>query len=118
MPGKTKQEIIAGQNMNKYERRRKDVYTEGYDAIVYAIIGQAAEDYKVLSAAGVIQAGKCVLKWPQTRAGKAKKIIDYNSRAMVAELLYFLKCGGMRSLLEQLDSKIDEGRILGKLGLR
>jgi hypothetical protein len=36
---------------------------------------------------------------------------------MVAELLYFLKQGGMGRILEMLDSKIDEDRILGELGL-
>jgi len=104
--------------MKIFVRRRHERNTEGYDAIAYAIIGQAVEDCKALCRAGVIQNGQCVSIWPRTRSGKAKKFIDYNSRAKVVGLLYFLKHGGMGNILDQLDSKIDEGRILSELGLK
>lgn len=103
--------------MKIYVRRRHERNTEGYDAIAYAVIGQAVEDCKALCRAGVIQKGQCVSVWPRTRSGKAKRFITYNSRTMVVELLYFLKCGGMKSLLDQLDSQIDEERILSALGI-
>ena len=102
----------------KIYAQRRERNTEGYDAIAYAIIGQAVEDYKVLCRAGVIQNGQCVSIWPRTISGKVKKFVAYNSRTMVVELLYFLKCGGMKSILEQLDSQIDAERILSALGLK
>jgi hypothetical protein len=104
--------------MKIFVRRRHERNTEGYDAIAYAVIGQAVEDCKALCRAGVIQKGQCISIWPRTRSGKAKRFITYNSRTMVAELLYFLKCGGMGRILEMLDSKIDEDRILNELGLK
>jgi len=92
--------------------------TEGWDALGYAIIEQAVEDYKELCKAGMISDGQCVAKWPMRRPGVPKLFIEeYNSRAKTLSLLHWLKHGGLKNLLELLDSKMDEGAILYRLGM-
>jgi len=103
---------------NSLPKRIFERDTEGWDALGYAIIEQAVEDYKALCKAGMICDGQCVAKWPWRRPGVPQLFIErYNSKAKTLSLLHWFQHGGLKNLLELLDSKMDEGAILYRLGM-
>ncbi|MDD8011877.1 MAG: hypothetical protein PHX05_00165 [Acidobacteriota bacterium] len=101
--------------------RKTDLYfpvlwTEGYDALGYAIIEQAVEDYKSLRNAGIAKNGKLDPRWQE---GWPPRVVVGGCRTPgeVLVLLYWLQGPGLAELLEILDTKIERAAILRGLGI-
>jgi hypothetical protein len=85
----------------------------GYDALLYAIVAQAVEDWRHLAAEGLTH----VRQWPRTRCGAARKCMqDYRGPGQVAELRHFISDTSGR-LLRAVNSPVSHDAMVQRLGV-
>lgn len=106
----------------------------GWESLGYAIVEQAINDVRGLKRAGIIVEGRCTRRWPtvfvdvrhklkgkpeelRKRAMNKIYLSDYQSKQDVDELLYFIRCGALKELLEMLDSRMEAETIARLLEL-
>ncbi len=87
-----------------------------YEALGYAVIEKAIEDYKGLVDEGILVDGEIITDWPKTKAGRPLRVFGwYDYEAKVIELLKFLQTNSVDRLLDSLGSSIDGARIKSSL---
>ena len=83
----------------------------GMEGLAEAVIAQACTDYQKLAAEGIV-VGSVIVEPFQKR-----KILEgcYTHKSEVEQLLSWLKDGGLQSMLDISDLKMDVGYILTKM---
>lgn len=79
----------------------------GWEALGYAVLEQAIEDYKYLCAARVIRRGRTVRRWP---AGK-RYLHWYSCRSTATMLLYFFNGKGLEIMLAATGSSLTAMKV-------
>jgi hypothetical protein len=91
---------------------------DNYVLLGYAVIQQAADDVRDLTARGLIRDGKAVDPWPPAKkVQKIRRECGYRKPYEVKQLIRWWTCGGAKDWIDLLGAKIDLDAALVKMGL-
>lgn len=89
---------------------------DAYVRLGYAIVEQAVDDISLLRKNGLIQDGRCVEKWPESRTHNRVRIAnEYDGKQKVNALAEWVKSSQCAELLEAIEAPIQQEVIIDHL---